>query len=236
MELVITFLMLSFLEIVLGIDNIVFISLIANKVALEKRKLVRMFGLSLSLILRLAMLFCITLLLALTEPIFSYYGINLSIKDLIMLVGGLFLVIKAAMALYEEVMPAKVIDIKNPQKITGMTSAIIQIIVIDFVFSLDSLITAIGLTNYYIIIAGSIIVSILFMIAFVKQTGEIIDKYPAIKVLAISFILLVGFILIAEGLSVHINKGYLYFAIAFSLFVSVINIIMENNRSKKTYK
>lgn len=227
-ELILSFLVLSFLEIILGIDNIIFISLIANKVKENIRNQVRLFGLLLSLVLRLAMLFFIATPLQLTNPLFSIMGQGFSVKDLIMVAGGLFLIIKGGMSICEEVFLAheKVLGHKDLVT-TGVFAAIIQIIVVDFVFSLDSLITAIGLSNHYFVIAGAIIVSVIFMITFARQVGHFIDTYPELKVLAILFIFLIGFILVLEGFGIHVNKGYLYFAIGFSLTVEILNIIMK---------
>lgn len=227
-ELILSFLVLSFLEIILGIDNLIFISLIANKVKESTRNKVRLFGLLLSLVLRLLMLFFIASLLKLTSPLFTIYEHGFSIKDVTMILGGLFLIIKGGMAIYEEVFLAHEKVLGNKALVSlGFFAAITQIIVIDFVFSLDSLITAIGLSKHYFVIAGAIIVSIIFMISFSRQVGHFIDTYPELKVLAILFIFLIGFILVFEGLGFHINKGYLYFAIGFSLSVEILNIIMK---------
>ncbi|MDR0484614.1 MAG: TerC family protein [Alphaproteobacteria bacterium] len=233
-ELIISFLVLSFLEIILGIDNIIFISLIANKVKENIRNNVRLFGLLLSLALRLTMLFFITLLLKLTTPLFSIFTIGISVKDLIMILGGLFLIIKGGLSIYEEVflVHEKVMTRKETVVAAGALYSIIQIVIVDFVFSLDSLITAIGLTNHYLTIAGAIIVSVIFMIIFAPKVGYFIDNYPELKILAIVFIFLIGFILVLEGLSIHVNKSYLYFAIGFALLAEILNIIMKKNIDK----
>ncbi|MCL2567256.1 MAG: TerC family protein [Alphaproteobacteria bacterium] len=228
LELILGFLVLSFLEIVLGVDNLVFISIIANKVRKEIRNKVRIFGLLLSLVLRLVMLFFITLILKLKEPIFSIASIGFSIKDLILVAGGVFLIIKGGLAIYEEVFDvSKKVLRESGVLVLGASAAIAQIVIIDFVFSLDSLITAIGLTQHYWIIAGAIIVSIIFMIVFAPKVGYFIDTYPSLKLLAIVFIFLIGFILVLEGFSIHVDKSYLYFAIGFSLLVEILNILMR---------
>ncbi len=232
-ELILSFLVLSFLEIILGIDNIVFISLIANKVKANIRARVRFFGLLLSLVLRVIMLFFIALLLKLTAPLYIVLNNEISVRDLIMITAGIFLVIKGSLSLYEEifVLPKKTIE-QQEEKTSGIFSVIIQIIIIDFVFSLDSLITAVGLSKNYYIIAGAIIVSGIFMIIFSPKVSYFIDKHPELKILAILFIFLIGFILMLEGLDFPVNKSYLYSIIVFSLIVEILNIIKNNIANK----
>ncbi|MDR2008671.1 MAG: TerC family protein [Alphaproteobacteria bacterium] len=233
LELIISFLVLCFLEIVLGVDNLVFIAIVANKVRAEIRHRVRIFGLLLSLVLRLVMLFFIALLLALKATVFSIYTLDFSIKDLIMIAGGLFLIIKGGMEIYEQVFVSDKHALKEGGSLVlSAPMAIVQIVIIDFVFSLDSLITAIGLTTHYLTIAAAISVSIIFMIIFAPKVGYFIETYPSLKLLAVMLIFLIGFVLVFDGFAIHIDKSYIYFAIGFSLVVEVLNIIMKRNKSK----
>jgi predicted tellurium resistance membrane protein TerC len=225
LELLLSFLILTFLEIVLGIDNILFISLVTQKLKLEYQRRVRIIGLSLSLVFRLIMLLFIGALLKLSTPFFNYNNIHISIKDLIMILGGLFLIYKATLSIHAEVAHKENDLALKPQY--SLFSGIVQIVIIDLVFSFDSLITAVGLTNHIYVIAAAIIVSILFMLAFAGVVNDFILKYPTLKVLALAFILMIGAFLILEGFGTHINKGYIYFAMGFSLAVETINILVK---------
>ena len=226
-DIAISFIFLSFLEIILGIDNLIVISLITNKVSKEYQQKARVIGLFLSLIFRLVLLCFIGFLLSFTNPLFSIYSIEFSTKDIIMFVGGLFLIYKGFESLIQEV------SIKKQQESKlynhSFFNAILQIILIDFVFSLDSLISAIGLTNNLYVIASAIIVSIIFMLFFAPFIASFIAKYHSLKIIALAFIFLIGIFLCLEGLHIYINKNYLYFALCFTLFVEFINI-----KSKKS--
>jgi predicted tellurium resistance membrane protein TerC len=228
LDLVVSFWFLLFLEIILGVDNIIFIALLVNKLPLHLQKKARFIGLSLSLIFRLILLSFIGYLLQLSKPILQLWSFNFSIKDIIMLVGGLFLLYKATTSIHEEV--SKSITIKQ-NKTIGFAGAISQIIFIDLIFSLDSLITAIGITSNLIVIALAIVISIIFMLIFAGKVAEFIANYPSLKMLALSFILMIGVFLMLEGFSIHVEKGYIYFAMGFSLVVELLNIFIKRKHT-----
>lgn len=233
---------LTLLEIVLGIDNIIFISILAGKLPEAERQRARVTGLLLALAGRLALLFSITWLTRLTEPFLSLGSwIALSGKDLVMLVGGLFLIFKSAKEIYDKVEgPHSEIGItdKNlPEDVrpkVSFTSIIAQIILIDMVFSLDSIITAVGLVSNIVIMIVAILISLLIMILASGTIGEVIDRHPSIKVLALAFLLMIGTLLVAEGFHAHVPKGYIYFSLSFALFVEWLNI-KAHARSKATH-
>ncbi|MFL1781061.1 Membrane protein TerC [Candidatus Hepatincolaceae symbiont of Richtersius coronifer] len=229
-DLLLSFFFLTFLEIILGIDNIVVIAIIVNRLPEKYRKTVRFIGLSLSLIFRLVVLAGISLLLRLSKPLFDIGEFSFSGKDLLMIVGGLFLLFKAIPEMYHEIKghPHKE---KKVNVQSEVFKAVVQIIIIDIVFSMDSLITAVGLTSHIGVIASAIIVSIIFMVLFSGFISKVIDKYSTLKMLALSFIVLIGIFLITEGLSMHINKAYIYFAMGFSLAVEFCNILTKRNKA-----
>ena len=228
---VIAFLTLVALEIVLGIDNIIFISVLANRLPLEIRESVRRFGLLFALITRVLLLLSLSWVMGLTEILFAIHNQEISGRDLILFFGGLFLLWKASKEIYLEVEAeeeaAKEINSlslksKSIQKV--FWSAILQIGVLDMVFSLDSVITAVGLVDEISIMIAAVLISVFFMLLAAKPIGDFVHRHPSIKVLALSFLMIVGLVLIAESLNVHIPKGYVYFAMAFSLSVEVLNI------------
>jgi predicted tellurium resistance membrane protein TerC len=221
----ISFLSLALLEIVLGIDNIIFISILAGKLPEEQRDKARIYGLMLALFGRLALLFSLSWLAKLTEP-FLEIGewVHFSGKDLVLLVGGLFLIAKSANEIYEKV-EGGAQHINEPEKLqTTFMAVLAQILMIDIVFSLDSIITAVGLVSNIPIMVAAIIVSLAVMIVASKSISGFIEKHPSIKVLALSFLLMIGTMLVAESFHVEIPKGYIYFALTFSLFVEWLNI------------
>ena len=228
---IIAFLTLVALEIVLGIDNIIFISVLANRLPIEIRESVRRFGLLFALITRVLLLLSLTWVMGLTEALFSFYNQEISGRDLILFFGGLFLLWKASKEIYLEVeaeektaseINASRIKSKSIQKL--FWGSIFQIGILDIVFSLDSVITAIGLVDEISIMVAAVLISVIFMLWAAKPIGDFVHHHPSIKVLALSFLMIVGFVLIAESLDVHIPKGYVYFAMAFSLAVEVLNI------------
>lgn len=228
---IIAFLTLAALEIVLGIDNIIFISVLANRLPLEIRESVRRFGLLFALITRVLLLLSLSWVMGLTETLFAIHNQEISGRDLILVFGGLFLLWKASKEIYLEVEAeehaAKEINSinlksKSIQKI--FWGAILQIGVLDMVFSLDSVITAVGLVDEISIMIAAVLISVFFMLLAAKPIGDFVHRHPSIKVLALSFLMIVGLVLIAESLNVHIPKGYVYFAMAFSLSVEVLNI------------
>jgi predicted tellurium resistance membrane protein TerC len=229
---IIAFLTLAALEIVLGIDNIIFISVIANRLPAEMRDQVRRFGLMFALITRILLLLSLTWVMGLTEPLFNALGQEISGRDLILFGGGLFLIWKASKEIYLEVeakeeAPIEQKDIQkemNKAKAQLFWGAVVQIGILDIIFSLDSVITAVGLVDEISIMVAAVLVSVAVMLFAAKSIGDFVHKHPSIKVLALSFLTIVGMVLIAESMDVHIPKGYVYFAMAFSLFVEFLNI------------
>ena len=228
---IIAFLTLVALEIVLGIDNIIFISVLANRLPIEIRESVRRFGLLFALVTRILLLLSLSWVMGLTEALFSFYNQEISGRDLILFFGGLFLLWKASKEIYLEVeaeektaseINASSTKSKSIQKL--FWGSIFQIGILDIVFSLDSVITAVGLVDEISIMVAAVLISVIFMLWAAKPIGDFVHHHPSIKVLALSFLMIVGFVLIAESLDVHIPKGYVYFAMAFSLAVEVLNI------------
>ncbi|MGE0201704.1 MAG: TerC family protein [Candidatus Melainabacteria bacterium] len=224
---------LTLLEIVLGIDNIIFISILAAKLPEENRQRARVIGLVLALVGRLVLLSSIAWLTTLTEPLVHYAGIELSGKDIVLLLGGLFLIYKASQEMYEKVE----CTVEQEHELTIARAAfagiVAQIIFIDIVFSLDSIITAVGLVKQLPIMFTAVIISMFIMIWAAPGIGDFIDRHPSVKILALSFLLMIGTLLVAEAFGYEIPKGYVYFSLAFSLFVESINIRMRNNHNKK---
>ena len=218
----IALLTLTFLEIVLGIDNIIFISIVAGKLPKEEQRKARLIGLSLALIVRIILLMGITWLIGLTEPIITVYDFSLSWRDIILATGGLFLIAKSTSEIHHKVegnAPEK--EIKKPK---AFSNAIVQIVLLDIIFSFDSILTAVGLTNQITLMIIAVIVSIIVMMLFAKAIGDFVNKHETLQILALSFLILIGFMLIVEGVHIHVPKGYIYFAVFFSLVVEVINI------------
>jgi predicted tellurium resistance membrane protein TerC len=237
---IIAFLTLAALEIVLGIDNIIFISVIANRLPAEMRDQVRRFGLMFALITRILLLLSLTWVMGLTEPLFNAFGQEISGRDLILFGGGLFLLWKASKEIYleveaeEEEAPIEQKDMQkeaNKAKAKVFWGAVIQIGILDIVFSLDSVITAVGLVDEISIMVAAVLVSVAVMLFAAKSIGDFVHRHPSIKVLALSFLTIVGMVLIAESMDIHIPKGYVYFAMAFSLFVEFLNIRARTKKS-----
>lgn len=216
---------LSLLEIVLGIDNIIFISLLTNKLPEQLRPKARFSGIALALIFRIIMLLGITWIIGFTDPLFTLLEQEVTGRDLVLIIGGLFLLAKSTSEIHHKVDKA---DEKSKEDGKGMTkgfvSIIIQIGLLDIVFSFDSILTAIGMTEEIVIMISAVVISLIVMLIFSRRIADFIEKYPTLQVLALSFLILIGFVLIADGLHQHIPKGYIYVAVAFSLIVEVINI------------
>jgi predicted tellurium resistance membrane protein TerC len=237
----VSLLTLTFLEIVLGVDNIIFISLVANKLPQQKRKRARVIGLSAALCVRILLLLCLSYIIGLTKPIFhlplesilkdmgvadAAESAAVSVKDLILMVGGFFLIFKSTSEIHGKVEGHH--DTGTTKKATAAFSAVIlQIVLIDIVFSFDSILTAIGLTQHIMVMIMAVIISMFIMMVFSGKISAIINKYPTLQMLALAFLILIGFTLILEGLDVHINKGFIYVAVLFSLIVELINIRMR---------
>ncbi len=222
-EILISLLTLTFLEIVLGIDNIVFISIVGSRLPADQQKKVRILGLSLALIGRILLLLGIEWIIGLTKPIFTINTFEFSFRDLILIVGGMFLIAKSTSEMHKKLEVSKEEEKKNLKKQT-FRSAIIQIILLDLVFSLDSIITAVGLVDQVYIIIIAIVISMGVMLAFSRAISDFINNHPTMKLLAIAFLLMIGTVLVIEGLHVHVPKGYIYFSMAFALGIELLNM------------
>ncbi|WP_327088800.1 TerC family protein [Nonomuraea sp. NBC_01738] len=229
-EIWIGFFTLVALEIVLGIDNIIFISILAGKLPEHQRDRARVLGLGAALISRLLLLLALSWVVRLTEPLFSVLGHEISGRDLILLLGGLFLLAKSVTEIGHS-MELKETEGKQ-RKVASFASVIAQIMVLDVVFSLDSVITAVGMVDELGVMIAAVIVSVIVMLFASGPIARFVERHPSIKMLALSFLVLIGVVLIAEGLGQHISKGYIYFAMAFSLIVELLNIRMRGKRAK----
>ncbi len=225
----IALLTLATLEIVLGIDNIVFISILAARLPASQQKKARRIGLLAAMVTRIALLFSLSWVIGLTEPLFNILGEELSGRDLILIAGGLFLLAKSTHELHSrlEAPPAE----KKVAAYPTFGSVLIQIALLDIVFSLDSVITAVGMVEHVEIMIAAVVIAVGVMILFAEPVSHFVDAHPTVKVLALSFLLLIGMSLIAEGLDHHIPKGYIYFAMGFSIFVEMINLRVRKKQS-----
>lgn len=215
---------LTLLEVVLGIDNIVFISILSSKLPANQQPLARLLGLGLAMISRIALLFSIVWVMSLTKSLFDFAGHDFSGRDLILLFGGLFLVAKSTLEIHERMHDnANDGNVAKP-KYPNLIAILVQIMILDIVFSLDSVITAVGMANDLPIMVAAVVIAVIVMMVFSNWISEFIDKNPTIKVLALSFLLLIGMVLMADGMGQHIQKGYIYSAMAFSLFVEMLNL------------
>ena len=213
---------LTILEIVLGIDNIVFISILAGKLRVEERDRARRVGLSLAMFIRIALLLSITWVMGLTAPIFTALGQEISGRDLILLIGGLFLIAKSTHEIHDKLEGAE--GEASARVAASFASVIVQILLLDIVFSLDSVITAVGMAEHVSIMILAVIVAVGVMLVSAGPISTFVERHPTVKMLALSFLLLIGVSLIGEGLDQHIPKGYIYFAMGFSVFVEMINL------------
>lgn len=221
---------LTALEIVLGIDNIIFISILVGRLPKEQRDFGRNMGLALAMGARLVLLFSITAVMGLTQPWFTVFGNEISGRDIILIGGGLFLLAKSTHEIHES-LEGEEEESHGTVKKASLGSILVQIAMLDIVFSLDSVITAVGLADHLSIMVIAIVIAVGVMLLAAKSIGEFVDRHPTIKVLALSFLILVGVTLMAEGFDVHVPKGYIYFSMAFSVGVEMLNIKM---RSRKT--
>ena len=218
----IAFLTLSLLELVLGIDNVIFVSILSDKLPERDQPRARFIGLSLALVMRVVLLFSLTWVMGLVEPLFTIFGQHVSGRDLILLVGGLFLIFKSTHEIHGSLEGSE--GEASRRVYAGFAGVIVQIMLLDIVFSLDSVITAVGMVDNVWIMIAAVVVSIVAMMIFAGSIGAFVQRHPTIKMLALSFLLMIGATLIAEGLEFHIPKGYIYFAMAFSVFVEMLNI------------
>ena len=222
---------LTALEIVLGVDNIIFLSIIVSKLPQHQQNSARIVGLAGAMLTRILLLFSLTWLARLTAPLFTVMDFEISGRDLVLILGGLFLLWKATVEIDEQMEGGPDADTSpNVRAATSYAAAIVQIMVIDIVFSLDSVITAIGMTNNLPVMVAAIVIAVLTMMVASGPLSRYIDKHPTIKVLALAFLILVGVVLVGEGLDFHMPKGYVYFAMAFSVGVEIVNLrVREKN-------
>ncbi|RKQ41499.1 TerC family protein [Enterobacter sp. R1(2018)] len=217
---------LTILEIVLGIDNIIFLSLVVAKLPKEQQQRARRLGLGAAMLMRLALLASIAWVIRLTTPLFTILGNEISARDLILLLGGLFLIWKASKEIHESIEGEEEGLKTNVHSFFG---AIVQIMLLDIIFSLDSVITAVGLSDHLFIMMAAVVIAVGVMMFAARAIGDFVDRHPSVKMLALAFLLLVGFTLILESFDIHVPKGYIYFAMFFSIAVESLNLI----RNKK---
>jgi len=218
----IAFATLTALELVLGIDNIIFISILVDKLPTAQRELARRIGLFMAMFMRIGLLLLLSVIVGLVEPLFTAFGKDISGRDLILILGGLFLIWKSTGEIHQSLEGEE--EHSGNAVATTMASVILQIMVIDLVFSLDSIITAVGMVDEVAIMIAAVIASVGLMMVFASGIGRFVSHHPSIKMLALTFLVVVGVVLMAEGLGHHIPKGYIYFAMAFSVIVEMLNI------------
>lgn len=227
----IALLTLTFLEIVLGIDNIIFISIVAGKLPKAEQKKARLIGLALALIIRVLLLMGITWLIGLTEPVITIYQFALSWRDIILAAGGFFLIAKSTSEMHQKVEAVE--HEKTIKKPKAFSNAIVQIVLLDIIFSFDSILTAVGLTDQITLMVIAVILSIIVMMLFAGAISDFVNKHLTLQILALSFLILIGFLLVIEGIHIHVPKGYIYFAVFFALVVEAINIRARKKHDKE---
>ena len=225
----IAFLTLTALELVLGIDNIIFISILCDRLPPETREKARRLGLAMAMGMRIGLLFLLSWIIGLTAPLFSLAGMELSGRDLILIGGGLFLLWKSTTEIHH-LLEGEDEKVETQGEVT-FAGVITQIALIDMVFSLDSIITAVGMVDEIAVMIAAVVVSVALMMVFAKQIGDFVSNHPSIKMLALSFLVVVGLVLIVNGFDHHVPKGYIYFGMAFSLCVELLNIRARKKRS-----
>ena len=213
---------LTVLEIVLGIDNVVFISILASKLPPHQQDKARYIGLGLAMLMRIALLFSISWIIRLTAPLFEVLGQEISGRDLVLLLGGLFLIAKATHEIHDRLEGEE--GQRSARVAPSLRSVLIQIVLLDIVFSLDSVITAVGMVDEIGVMVSAVVVAVGFMMVFAKPVSQFVERHPTVKMLALSFLILIGVSLVAESFEQHIPKGYIYFAMAFSVMVEFLNL------------
>ena len=226
----IAFATLTALELVLGIDNIIFISILVDKLPKAQQETARKIGLFMAMFMRIGLLFVLSWIVGLTEPFFTVFGKDISGRDLILILGGLFLIWKSTGEIHQS-LEGEEAHATSAVKAT-FTAVILQIMVIDIVFSLDSIITAVGMVDELAVMVAAVVVSVGLMMLFASSIGRFVSDHPTIKMLALAFLVVVGVVLVAEGFGHHVPKGYVYFAMAFSLGVEMLNIWMRKRSAK----
>ena len=219
---------LTSLEIVLGIDNIIFISILTGRLPEEQRERAREIGLFLAMGMRIALLFMISWIMGLQDPFFSVLGEDISGRDLILIAGGLFLLAKSTMEIHHKLEGQE--EARSTGKVASFGAVLAQVALLDIVFSLDSVITAVGMAKHLPVMILAVVISVIVMLVSVNAIANFVERHPTFKMLALSFLLLIGFSLVADGLGLHIDKGYLYFAMGFSLFVEFLNLRFRKKR------
>lgn len=235
-DLFVSFLTLSMLEIVLGIDNLIFIALLCDQLPPQMRFKARLFGLALALGMRVVMLSSLSWIMKLTEPVFFISEMGISWKDMLLFAGGWFLIWKAGKEMWADARGKGHGDHKTTKSYTTLRSAVLQIIIIDFVFSFDSIITAVGLTDNLGVMIAAVVVSMIVMLFAAGKISEWLQRYPNFKMLALGFVLAIGVLLVFKGVHIYIDKNYLYFAIVFSLFCEVLNTMAARARKRAALK
>lgn len=224
---------LTSLEVVLGIDNVVFIAIVASRLPEEQRRLARLLGLGVAVVTRLMLLFTLSYLASMTEPMIAYGDRDLSGRDIILILGGIFLIYKATKEIHEKTVGEETeLRVKDPSRMPTLRGIVLQIVLIDIIFSLDSVITAVGMTNNLPIMATAIILAVIVMLIFSGVIVDFIEENPTVKMLALAFLLMIGFVLIIDGFGYHVEKGYVYFAMGFSLLVEMLNLRSLRKRSR----
>jgi predicted tellurium resistance membrane protein TerC len=224
----IAFLTLTALELVLGIDNVIFISILVDRLPREQREVARKIGLFLAMFMRIALLLALAWIVGATAPLFTVLGQEISGRDLILIAGGLFLIWKSTKEIHHLLEDTE--ESQTTRAAATFGAVIVQIIIIDLVFSLDSIITAVGMVDEVAVMIAAVVVSVAMMMVFASAIGNFVSEHPTIKMLALSFLLVVGVALIADGLDTHVPKGYIYFAMAFSVIVEMLNIRLRRKK------
>jgi predicted tellurium resistance membrane protein TerC len=230
-QIIISLLSLVALEVILGIDNVIFISILADKLPAEQQKRARRLGLILAAVLRFGLLLIISLILKLDDDLFRIFNIGFSGKDLVLISGGLFLLFKSTKEIYHKMEGDKLGEVKAT-KASTFGQVLIQILIMDMVFSIDSIITAVGMVKEVWVMYVAVIITVIIMLFAAEPISNFVNKHPAFKMLALSFLLLIGFALLSEGFGVEIPKGYIYFSMAFSLLVDIFQMKMNKKNDK----
>lgn len=215
---------LTMLEIVLGIDNLVFIAILTDRLPRAERPLAYRLGLAGALVTRIGLLLSLTWVMHLTQPLFAVLGNEISGRDLILLIGGVFLIGKSAHEIYDKVEVDHEAELKESKRKASLIGIVLQITLMDIIFSLDSVITAVGMVDDVTVMITAIVIAMLVMIVFARKIGDFVNEHPSMKILALSFMLLIGVLLVAEGFDQHISKGYIYAAMGFALLVELLNM------------